>query len=106
MRKNMTHSRFPLIAASLLFLLAITPLYGEDPAQPPPTEAQPAQEQQPAPAPAAPVQTAPTPPGQTPQSFGKSSPANDAARYLAGLPVMAGSQIAGLTQEAGWQAHA
>jgi hypothetical protein len=106
MRKNTTHSRFPIIATSFLFLLAITPLYGEDPAQPPPTEAQPAQEQQPAPAPAAPVQTAPTPSGQASQSLGKSSPANDAARYLAGLPVMSGSRIAGLTQDPSWQAHA
>jgi hypothetical protein len=106
MRKNMTHSRFPTIATSFLFLLAIATLYGEDPAQQPPTEAQPAQEQQPAPAPAAPVQTAPTPSGQAPQSFAKSSPTNDAARSLAGLPVMPGSQIAGLTQEASWQAHA
>jgi hypothetical protein len=102
MRKNMTHSRLPIIATSFLLLLAIAPLYSEDPAQPPSTEAQPAQEQQPAPA----VQTAPTPPGQAPQSFGKSSPANDAARYLAGLPVLPGSQIAGLTQDASWQAHA
>jgi hypothetical protein len=106
MRKNMTHSRFPIIATSFLFWLAIAPLYGEDPAQQPPTEAQPAQEQQTAPDQAAPVQTAPTPSGQAPQSFGKSSPANDAARYLAGLPVLPGSQIAGLTQEASWQAHA
>jgi hypothetical protein len=106
MRKNMTHSRFPIIATSFLFWLAIAPLYGEDPAQQPPTEAQHAQEQQTAPDQAAPVQTAPTPSGQAPQSFGKSSPANDAARYLAGLPVLPGSQIAGLTQEASWQAHA
>jgi hypothetical protein len=106
MRKNMTHSRFPIIATSFLFLLAIAPLHGEDPAPQPPTEAQPAQEQQPAPAPAAPVQTAPTPSGQVSQSLGKSSPANDAARYLAGLPVMSGSRIAALTQEASWQAHA
>jgi hypothetical protein len=102
----MTHSRLPLMATSFLLLLAIAPLYGEDPAQPPPTEAQPAQELQPAPAPPATVQTAPTPSGQAPQSFGKSSPTNDAARYLAGLPVLPGSQIAGLTQEASWQAHA
>jgi hypothetical protein len=106
MRKNMTHSRFPIIATSFLFLLAIAPLYVEDPAQQPPTEAQPAQEQQPTPAPAAPVQTAPTPSGQSSQLLGKNSPANDAARYLAGLPVMSGSRIAGLTQEASWQAHA
>jgi hypothetical protein len=52
------------------------------------------------------VQTAPTPSGQASQSLGKSSPANDAARYLAGLPVMSGSRIAALTQEASWQAHA
>jgi hypothetical protein len=104
MRKNMTHSPFPIKATSLLFLLAIAPLYGEDPAPQAPADAQPAQEQQPGPA--APVQTAPTPSGQASQSFGKSSPANDAARYLAGLPVPAGSQIAGLTQEPGWQAHA
>src|ERR1700758_218921 len=102
MRKNMTHSRFPIIATSFLFLLAISTLHGEDPAQQPPTEAQPAQEQQPAPAPAAPLQTAPTPSGQASQSLGRSSPANEAARYLAGLPVMSGSRIAALTQEASW----
>jgi hypothetical protein len=102
----MTHSRFPIIATSFLFLLAIAPLYGEDPAPNQPTEAQPAQDQQPAPIPAAPVQTAPTPSGQVSQSLGRSSPANDAARYLAGLPVTSESRIAALTQEASWQAHA
>jgi hypothetical protein len=97
-------------ATSFLFLLATLPLYGEDPAQLPPAETQSVQELQPGtqpPAtPSAPVQTAPVQQGQGPQAVVPSSPANDAARFLAGLPVAPGSQIAALTQDPRWQAHA
>jgi hypothetical protein len=102
----MKHHRFPIRASLFLFLLAALPLYGEDPA---PAETQPAPEQKPGTEPqtsSAPAQTAPNQQGQASQLLGKSSPANDAARYLAGLPVMPGSSIAALAQEPGWQAHA
>src|SRR3984957_2768006 len=91
MIKSMTHHWFPLRAASFLFVLAAFPLFGEEsPSVPPPqrpsvqateTETQPA--------------STPSPSGQTTlvqqvqasQSTLINSPANDAARYLAGLPV-------------------
>lgn len=105
MTKSITHHWFPMKATPLLFWLATLPLYSEEPAQAPRAESQPVQEQQsgtqPSTTPAASGQQA-----QASQSFGRSSPANDAARYLAGLPVLPGSQIAGLTQEPSWQAHA
>jgi hypothetical protein len=105
----MKHHCFPIRASLFLFLLAALPLYGEDPAAAPPAETQSAPEQRPGtepPTSSAPAQTAPNQQGQASQLFGKSSPANDAARYLAGLPVMPGSSIAALAQEPGWQAHA
>src|SRR6202047_1095677 len=104
----MKHHCFPIRASLCLFLLAALPLYGEDPA-PPPAETQPAPEQKPGtepPTSSAAAQAAPKQQGQASQLLGKSSPANDAARYLAGLPVLPGSQIAGLAQQPGWQAHA
>ena len=52
----------------------------------------------PAPAPAAPVQAAPAK-----QSF---SPADDVARFLAGMPLPKNSPLAALTQDPGWQEHA
>ena len=106
----MTHHWFPIKATSLLFLLATLPLHGEDPAPATPAETPPAQEMQagaqPTATPAAPGQTAPAQQGATEQTIVSVSPANDAARYLAGLPVAAGSRLAVLTQEPSWQAHA
>ena len=40
------------------------------------------------------------------QTAAKSSPANDVARYLAGLPVAPGSPLTALTQDPRWGAHA
>jgi hypothetical protein len=110
MTKSMTHHWFPIKAASLLFLLATLPLYGEDPAPAPPAGTPSPQELQPGAqataTPAAPDQTALSQPGTTAQNVPSVSPANDAARYLAGLPVTSGSKLATLTQEPSWQAHA
>jgi len=106
----MTHHWFPIKATSILFLLATLPLHGEDPAQAPPVETPSVQElrpgTQPPPAPSAPGQTTPVQQGAAPQMLLSSSPANDAARYLAGLPVATGSKISALTQDPSWQAHA
>jgi hypothetical protein len=106
----MTHHWFPMKATSFLFLLATLSLYGEEPAAVPPAGTPPAQElqsaAQPTIMPAAPGQTAPAAPESKAQTIVSASPANDAARYLAGLPVAAGSKIAALTQEPSWQAHA
>src|SRR6476620_1889210 len=104
----MKHHWFPLKASLFLFLLATLSVYGEDRASAPQSET-PAQEQRPGtepPTTSAPAQTAPSQQGQASSSFGKSSPANDAARYLAGLPVLPGSSIVALAQQPTWQAHA
>src|ERR1700680_4270934 len=104
MTKSMTHHWFPMKAISFLFLLATLPLYGEDAVQVPATETQPVQELQPG----TQTQTTSSAPGQQAQASQttlSSSPENDAARYLAGLPVAPGSKIAALTQDPGWQAH-
>jgi hypothetical protein len=106
-------------AVSFLILLAALPLYAQEPAQAPQGQPQPVQQlqpsSQPTPIPSAPLQTAPAPmqpaptqaqPGQAPQTIFLGSPSNDAARYLAGLTVTPGSQLAALTQDPRWQAHA
>src|ERR1700726_4429003 len=109
MTKSMTHHWFPIKAISFLFLLSTLPLYGEDAVQLPATETPPVQESQPGTQPrttsSAPGQTAPVQQAQTSQTTLSSSPANDAARHLAGLPVAPGSKIAALTQNPSWQAH-
>jgi len=105
----MKHHWFPIKASLCLFMLATLTVYGEEPAPAPQVETQSAQEQKPGtepPTSSAPAQTAPGQQGQTSSLFGKSSPANDAARYLAGLPVLPGSPIAALAQQPSWQAHA
>src|SRR5580704_6629895 len=110
MIKTMTHHWFPMRAASFLFFLAALPLFGEESPSEPPAQTPSVQETQ---AQTQPLST-PSPSGQTTlvqqaqasQAILPSSPANDAARFLAGLPVTSGSQIAPLTQEPSWQAHA
>jgi hypothetical protein len=52
------------------------------------------------------AKTTPAQQGPTEQTILSISPANDAARYLAGLPVAFGSRLAVLTQEPSWQAYA
>jgi hypothetical protein len=79
------------------------PLFGQE-ATPLPAAVE-TQEQQPQPASpvAAPLSTPAAPAVQT---AAKSSPANDVARYLAGLPVAPGSPLTALTQDPRWVAHA
>src|SRR6476469_2788381 len=105
MTKSMTYLWFPMKATFLLLMLATLSLYAEDPELAPP----PAQElQQATPTPATssvPVQTSPVQQGATSQ-ITSTSPANDAARFLAGLPVAPSSKLAPLTREPGWQVHA
>jgi hypothetical protein len=107
----MTHYHWLAIGTiSVLFYGAATPLVAEEPAATPVAETQSAQESQPVAQPAAtPPGTLPAPPpAVAPPAAGAtvSSPVNDAARYLAGMPVSPGSPIAALTQDPGWQAHA
>ena len=106
--KTMTHHHW-IAASFFLFFLAATTLVAEEPAATPAGGSQPARESQPV---AQPVATpasavqAPSPAAaQVPPIAAASSPANDAARYLAGMPVALGSPIAPLTQDPGWQAH-
>ena len=106
--KTMTHHHW-LATFFFLFFLAAMPLVAEEPAATPAGGGQSAQETQPM---AQPVATpegavqAPSPvAAQVPQVAAASSPANDAARFLAGMPVALGSPIAPLTQDLGWQAH-
>jgi hypothetical protein len=110
MTKSTTNHWFPMKATSLLILLTTSPLHAEEPTQLPSVEAQPVKVLQPAaqpPAtPSAPPQAAPLQPGQALQPVLPILPANDAARFLAGLPVAPGSQLAPLTQNPRWQAHA
>jgi hypothetical protein len=109
MTKSMTHHWFPIKTISFLFLLSTLPLYGEDAVQVSATETPPVQESQPGTQPpttsSAPGQTSPVQQAQTSQTTLSSSPASDAARYLAGLPVAPGSKIAALTQDPSWQTH-
>jgi len=101
----MTHLWLPMKTTFLLLMLTTLSLHAEDPAPVPP----PAQElQQATPTTAtssAPVQTSPVQQGTTSQ-ITSTSPANDAARFLAGLPVAPSSRLAPLTRDPGWQAHA
>jgi hypothetical protein len=103
----MTHHHcFAIGAASFLYFFATMPIVAEEPAATPATENQRVQQSQPT-APPAGALPVPTPAGaQVPQAAPASSPANDAARFLAGLPVAPESPIAALTQDPGWQAHA
>jgi hypothetical protein len=93
-----------------LFLLAILPVYGEEPAPAPLAQQPPAQELQPGTQPAATPgeagQTTPLQQGQAPRMLLSVSPTNDAARYLAGLPVAPGARIVSLTQDPSWLSHA
>lgn len=106
--KTMTHHHW-LATFFFLFFLVATPLVAEEPAATPTAGGQSAQESQPVTqpvaTPAGAVQ-APSPVAtQVPPAAAASSLANDAARYLAGMPVALGSPIAPLTQDPGWQAH-
>jgi hypothetical protein len=90
-------------ALLLLAMLPTTPLFGQEIAQLPPTAAPALQEAKPG------VESSKTtsPPTQeTARVPVPSSPTNDAARYLAGLPVVPGSPLTPLAQDPRWLAHA
>jgi hypothetical protein len=95
--------RFPV---EILFYLAVVftcPLFAQE-AAPQPTAATAQQQQLQSETPAA--QPAATVAAPAPQIVAKSSPANDAARYLAGLPPVHGSPLTALSQDPRWGAHA
>jgi hypothetical protein len=99
MKKNAMRSPVK-IALSIVIVLA-HPVFAQETAQQPAAEAQPQQQlQPPTEGPAA------TPLAPAPQTVVKSSPANDAARYLAGLPVAPGSPLTALSQDPRWATHA
>jgi hypothetical protein len=97
--------RFAIRAIILLHMSATWPLLAQEPAQVPPLGAPPQQQLQPGTAPTIPA-ASPSPEAQAPQALVPSSPANDAARYLAGLPVAPGSPLAVLAHDPRWLAHA
>jgi hypothetical protein len=86
----------------VLAILPTLPLFAQEPAQLPPTGASTQQEVQPGVSPSA--TSSPTPDAL--RATVQSSPANDAARYLAGLPVAPGSPLTPLAQDQRWLAHA
>src|SRR5260370_18933614 len=86
----------------VLAILPTLPLCAQEPAQLPPTGASTQQEVQPGVTPSA--TSSPTPDAL--RAPVQSSPANDAARYLAGLPVAPGSPLTPLAQHQRWLAHA
>ena len=86
-------------ATKAVFILAILPTFPLF-AQLPPTAAPTQQEAQPG----VPPSSSPTP--EAPRPSVQSSPANDAAHYLAGLPVAPGSPLTTLAQDPRWLAHA
>jgi hypothetical protein len=85
-----------------LAILATLPLFAQETGQPLPTATATPQEAQPGTTPS--TTSSPTP--QALRALGQSSPVNDAAHYLAGLPVSPGSPLAPLTQDPRWIAHA
>jgi hypothetical protein len=88
-----------------LALVVAYPLFAQETTPQPATEAQPPQQLQPSTVPPA-AEPLATPLAPAPQTPVKSSPANDAARYLAGLPVAPGSALTALSQDPRWATHA
>jgi hypothetical protein len=98
MKKNAMRSPFK-VALHITIVLAY-PVFAQETAQQPAAEVQPQQQLQPS------TETpAATPLAPAPQTIVKSSPANDAARYLAGLPVAPGSPLTALSQDPRWATH-
>jgi hypothetical protein len=97
--------RPPVEIVLCLALVVACPLFAQEATEQPAAEAQPPQPLQ---SPTAPPAAEPlaTPLAPAPQTVAKSSPANDAARYLAGLPVAPGSALTGLSQDPRWATHA
>jgi hypothetical protein len=102
MIKNTVNHWWARKAVLVLAFLPILPLFAQEIAQLPPTTPPTQQEVQPGATPSA--TSSPTPDAL--RAAGLSSPANDAARYLAGLPVAPGSPLTSLTQDPRWIAHA
>jgi hypothetical protein len=86
----------------LLAILPTLPLFAQETAQLPPAATSTQQEVQPGVTPSA--TSSPTP--EALRAPIQSSPANDAARYLAGLSVAPGSPLTPLAQDPRWIAHA
>jgi hypothetical protein len=95
--------RFPIETVFYLALVFTCPLFAQE-AAPQPTAAEMQQEQLQSVTPAA--QSGATVATPAPLTVAKSSPANDAARYLAGLPPVPGSPLTTLSQDSRWGAHA
>ena len=102
MIKNTVNHWWVRKAVLVLAFLPTLPLFAQEIAQLPPTTPPTQQEVQPGATPS--TTSSPTP--DTLRAAGLSSPANDAARYLAGLPVAPGSPLTSLTQDPRWIAHA
>ena len=100
--KNTVNHWWARKAVLVLSILPTLPLFAQEIAQLPPTTPSTQQQVQPGATPSA--TSSPTPDAL--RAAGLSSPANEAARYLAGLPVAPGSPLTPLTQDARWIAHA
>jgi hypothetical protein len=104
MIKSTVNHRSTMKAVLFLAAFPILPLFAQETAQLPPTAAPPQQEMQPGAETSTTTTSSPTPEALRVQAA--SSPANDAARYLAGLPVAPGSPLTPLAQDPRWLAHA
>ena len=102
MIKNTVNHWWARKAVLVLSILPTLPLFAQEIAQLPPTTPSTQQQVQPGATPSA--TSSPTPDAL--RAAGLSSPANEAARYLAGLPVAPGSPLTPLTQDPRWIAHA
>jgi hypothetical protein len=103
MTKITVNHRSAMKAVLLLAMLPTLRLFAQETAQLPPTAPPREQEVQPG------VGPSTTTSSPTPGALGapvQSSPTNDAARYLAGLPVPPGSPLTSLAQDPRWIAHA
>jgi len=100
MKKNAMRSS--VAKALCLALILAYPCFAQQTAPAPPVDTL-QQQLQPQPPSAEPLSTPAAPPSQT---VAKSSPINDAARYLAGLPPTPGSPLTALSQDPRWSAHA
>jgi len=87
----------------VLYLLLAIPVFAQETVQQPPAANPPPRQLQLEVPPAGPVAT---PGAPAPQAASKRSPANDAARYLAGLPPVLGSPLTALSQDPRWGTHA
>jgi hypothetical protein len=103
MKKNAMRS--PLKVALYIAIVLAYPVFAQETAQQPAAEVQPQQQLQP-PTETPAAEHIATTLAPAPQTVVRSSPANDAARYLAGLPVAPGSPLTALNQDPRWVTHA